>query len=216
MKIFAISGLGADERVFDFLTLEHELIHLPWIKPKSIENITDYSERLIDEYKLKQATDFGILGLSFGGLIAIEISKQINPKVTILISSIETRSDLGLTLRFASKLKLVNFIPKSWFKPPKRIAHFAFGAKNKPLLNAIINDTDLHFTKWAVGVLINWQNKTTLKNLIRIGGTNDLLLPQKGEKILFIDKGTHFMIVDDANQVSAILNRELRNYVRII
>ena len=83
MKIFAISGLGADKRVFKYLILEHDLIPIEWIKPKEKEPIIEYSKRLIKEYGIGNEQEFGILGVSFGGLIATEISKLTKPKFTI-------------------------------------------------------------------------------------------------------------------------------------
>jgi hypothetical protein len=43
MKIYGISELGADKRVFKYLTLEHELIPVDWIKPKKNETLIGYS-----------------------------------------------------------------------------------------------------------------------------------------------------------------------------
>ncbi len=70
MKIYAISGLGADERVFKYLTINYELIPVKWIRPKHKETIHSYSKRLIEEYGIGQETNYGIIGVSFGGLIA--------------------------------------------------------------------------------------------------------------------------------------------------
>ena len=63
MKIFAISGLGADKRVFEYLTLEHELVPVEWVSPKNKETITDYSKRLIEKYAIGTENNFGILGV---------------------------------------------------------------------------------------------------------------------------------------------------------
>ncbi|MGB0839278.1 MAG: hypothetical protein ACPGXL_04005 [Chitinophagales bacterium] len=35
MKLYGISGLGADQRVFQYLNLDCELIPLDWIEPKN-------------------------------------------------------------------------------------------------------------------------------------------------------------------------------------
>tara|TARA_R110002126_G_scaffold55819_6_gene149726 strand:+ start:36672 stop:37151 length:480 start_codon:yes stop_codon:yes gene_type:complete len=158
MKIFAISGLGADQRVFKFLTLKHELIPIEWIKPQKKETIIEYSKRLIEKHQIENEKEFGILGVSFGGLIATEISKITNPKITILISSVETKNELSGIIRLFGKTKIIELIPERFLKPPKFIAHFMFGTKNKELLNSILDDTDLNFTKWAIRALINWQN----------------------------------------------------------
>ena len=210
MKIFAISGLGADERVFKYLTLDYELITVEWIKPKKKEPIIEYSKRLIKEYGIENEEDFGILGVSFGGLIAAEISKLIKPNFTILISSVETRSELTRIVKIFGKTKIIEFIPEKLLNPPKIIAHFMFGTKKKKLLNSILDDTDLSFTKWAIRELLNWKNESKLMNLIKIGGTNDKMLPPKGENTILIKKGEHFMIVDKADEISKIINRKIK------
>lgn len=210
MKIFAISGLGADERVFKYLTLEHDLITIVWLKPKTKEPIIEYSKRIIKEYGIENEQDFGLLGVSFGGLIATEISKLTKPKFTILISSVATRNELSSIIKLSGTLKLIELIPQKLFNLPKPIAHFIFGAKHKELLNAILDDTDLSFTKWALRELLNWQNESHLSNLIKISGTKDKLLPPKGTNTILIDKGEHFMIVDNAKEISSILNKEIK------
>lgn len=210
MRIFGIGGLGADKRVFEYLTLNRELIPIEWIKPQKDEHIEDFSKRLISKYQLDKEDDIGILGVSFGGLVATEISKIINPRLTILISSAETRSELGLLIKLAGKLKIINLIPKQILNPPKSIAHFMFGTDNKELLNLILDDTDLDFLKWALKELVNWKNETQLNNVIKIGGTNDKLLPPKDNSTILIEKGEHFMIVDKAQEISEIINDRIR------
>jgi hypothetical protein len=210
MKIFAISGLGADKRVFKYLILEHDLIPIEWIKPKEKEPIIEYSKRLIKEYGIGNEQEFGILGVSFGGLIATEISKLTKPKFTILISSVETRSELNGIIKLAGKSKLIELIPEKLLNPPKSIAHFMFGTEKKELLNSILKDTDLNFTKWAIRELMNWKNQSHLPNLIKIGGTKDKLLQPKGENTILVDKGEHFMIVDRAKEISNIINEEIK------
>ncbi|MDX1349668.1 MAG: alpha/beta hydrolase [Putridiphycobacter sp.] len=212
MKIYAISGLGADERVFKYLSLEHELVPISWIKPQNKESIIDYSQRLIDKYDLRNEKDFGVLGVSFGGLIATEISKLLNPIFTILISSAETRDNLNGVIKLVGKSKLIELIPERLFNPPKPIAHFLFGTDKKELLNSILDDTDLNFAKWATRALINWQNQTSLSNLIKIGGSKDKLLAPKGKNTIIIENGEHFMIVDRADEISEIINEKIKTY----
>lgn len=213
MKIYGISGLGADKRVFKYLTLEHELIPIDWIKPKKRETLIEYSERLIKKYEIGNEEEFGILGVSFGGLVATEISKLKKPKFTILISSVETRKELTGIIKLVGKLKLIELIPEKLLNPPKIVAHFMFGTKKKELLNSIIDDTDLSFTKWAVRELMLWNNETRLVNLIKIGGTKDKLLPPKGQNTILIENGEHLMIVDKAKQVSEIINEKIKMHL---
>ena len=212
MKIFAISGLGADKRVFKYLTLEHELIPVEWIKQKKKEPIIEYSKRLIKEYGIGNEQEFGILGVSFGGLIATEISKLAKPKFTILISSVETKNELSQIIRIFGKTKIIELIPEIFLNPPKLIARFMFGTKKKELLNSILDDTDLNFTKWAIRELVNWKNESKLLNLIKIGGSKDKMLPPKEKNTILIDKGEHFMIVDKAEEISKIINGKIKTH----
>ena len=117
MKIYAISGLGADERVFKFLKLNAHIEVLHWIKPKRDESIQDYALRLSS--KINTDEKFCLMGVSFGGLIAIEISKILNPELTILISSAKTESELPLIYKTFGKTKISKFLPKAFFDPPK-------------------------------------------------------------------------------------------------
>jgi len=210
MNIYGISGLGADERVFKYLTLEHKIIPVNWLKPKKHESIEKYSKRLLKKYNIDKDFDFIIIGVSFGGLIAVEISKFCNPNLTILISSIETRNELSKFLQLLKKLRIIRLIPTQLFNPPRKFAHFLFGTKKTELLNSILDDTDLGLAKWAVTSLINWKNSTKLNNIIKIKGNKDKLLPPKGNDEIIIEGGEHFMIVDKADEISEIINKQLK------
>lgn len=209
MKYFAISGLGADKRVFQYLNLNIRLIPIDWIAPKDNETITEYSSRLIHKYNIDKEL-FVIIGVSFGGLIATEISKLVQPELTFLISSAETRNELSGFLKLMGKIGIIDIIPRKFLKPPKLIAKYLFGTKQKNLLNAIIDDTDLKFAKWAIKELLSWKNETSLDKVVKIGGSNDKLIPQKAKNTILIDGGGHFMIVDRADEISFIIIDEIK------
>lgn len=210
MKLYAISGLGADKRVFDYLTLDCEIVHLDWIKPKKEEKIEEYAFRL--SQKINEKDKFGIIGVSFGGLVAVEISKITTPEINLLISSAETKKELRSIYKGFGKTKLIKLIPEKLFDIPRGIAKFLFGTNETKLLNNILNDTDTSFTKWAVNELINWKNEEKLENCIQINGTKDKLIPLKNkENKILIEGGQHFMIVDKANEISSIINNKLKD-----
>lgn len=210
MIIYCIGGLGADKRVFNCLKLDYPIEVLDWIPSLRNENISEYAQRLIRNTSFKEP--FVLLGVSFGGLIAVEISKMIKPKLLLLISSVEVSSQLRLIYRVLGKTKILKIIPKRLFLPPKFLANYLFGAKNKKLLNQIIRDTDLKFAKWAVNQLACWQNDEVLEDCIIISGTKDKLMPYyKTDRTVLIENGGHFMIVDKAKEISEIINKELRS-----
>lgn len=209
MKLYAISGLGADHRVYDQLHLNCPVQHLTWLEPKNKEEISQYALRMASQ--IQKTGPFGIMGVSFGGLVAVEMSKLLKPQLTILISSAETKNELPLLYRFFGMTRIITLIPHFFFMPPKRLMHWVFGAINKGLLSEILNDADSRFTRWALQALCSWRNQLALANpVLRIGGAKDKLLPPRytGESTI-LDEGEHFMIVDRADEISEIINQKL-------
>jgi hypothetical protein len=51
MKLYGISGLGADKRVFNLLKLEYKVHCVDWIKPYKKESLESYVGRLSEVAK---------------------------------------------------------------------------------------------------------------------------------------------------------------------
>ena len=210
MKIYCISGLGADYRAFQYLELqEHEMIHIPWIEPRKGELLPAYALRLIEPFNLSQP--YILMGLSLGGMMSVEISKIHKPEKLILISSIMGKHELPKRLSFAGKLGLHKVVPKAVVKTPNPLVNYLFGAQSKvkQLLAEILKDTDEVFLDWALNAILNWQNTQTVM-AHRIHGTNDHVLPVPMDRIQYpIKKGGHLMIVDHAREVSHAIRQIL-------
>ena len=210
MKIYSFSGLGADQRVFSLLKLSssYEIVNIGWIPPKASEGIKAYSLRISKIIETNEP--FGLLGLSFGGLIVQEISLILKPKITIVISSINSKSQIPFALRV-----LPNFILKSipiyFFKVPKPLSNYIFSAQKKDLLHQIIGDTDPEFVKWALFAFKNWKEEQNgTKNVFFVSGEKDRLF-KPIENAVVVKNGGHFMVVDLADKLSVIINDILVN-----
>lgn len=212
--IYGISGLGADKRIFDFLELKYEFTALDWIEPQPKETIKAYVKRLIEVYELATKPNIIIVGVSFGGMIAAEMHELLNTKKTIVISSATKSTELPYLYTLAGKLNLVRCIPKWFLKPNTHLAAFFFGTKRKKLLKAIIQDTDLNFLKWGMFAITKWKKTTDNVDIITIHGDKDKVIPAKGDKNYLLKKGGHFMIVDLADKVSTIINKEIEKILK--
>ncbi len=207
-KIYLISGLGADERIFELLDLEdYEPIHIKWIEPKKHETIKDYALRLSKQIETKKPL---ILGVSFGGMIATEIAKQIDYEKVILISSAKTKNEIPILYRLIGHLNLHRLIPIQFFKQPNFITYWFFGMRTKTekkLLKSILTETDCTFLKWAINSIIKWDNEYQITRKIQIHGSTDKILPKQNIKNVDfeIDEGGHLMIYNRANEISLIL-----------
>lgn len=209
-KVYLISGLGSDERAFRGLLLNGCTIsHIRWITPLRKEPLHEYCRRLL--VQIDDDVEAPILvGLSFGGLVAIEIAKLIKVEKVILISSVGTYLQIPPYFRLAGLLGLHRVANFSIVKHSKKLNEWLFGAKtedDKRLLDAIITDTDLVFAKWALCCVPVWSNLETLSGVYHIHGTKDKIFPYRFVKATHsIEGGSHMMVVTRAEEVNRCIN----------
>lgn len=214
MNVYLISGLGADKRIFSKLKLsaEFNIVHIDWIVPFSNESLVSYAKRLSKVIDVDYP--FALIGVSFGGMIAVEIAKIIFPAVTIIISSTIISKNIPFLYQIAGKLNLLKIVPAKWLKSSNKLTqNYFFGTKSnqeKILLGKIITDTDPFFLKWAIGSILNWKNEIRPKNLYHIHGTKDkILYSSRDQPDFIIENGSHFMVYQKAVEISAIIERLL-------
>ncbi|MEJ0082498.1 MAG: hypothetical protein WDM78_16440 [Puia sp.] len=75
MNLYFISGLGADKRIFQNLVLPEvfKIYYIDWVTVSENESMESYCRRLSSQ--INTLEPFSLVGLSFGGVIAIEMSK---------------------------------------------------------------------------------------------------------------------------------------------
>ncbi len=209
MRIYTISGLGADQRVFQYLRLGAELVPLEWIPHHPGDDLASYARRL--SAGIDTARPFGFLGVSFGGAVAVEISRVCEPRFLMLISSITQRKQFPWLAGTKVATGILRLSPEQAFDPPRWLAYWLFGTTHQTLLKDILDQTDLTFAKWAVQALLTWPAQLPPNvPLLRIHGARDRLLSPSGLPTeVVIPNGHHLMIVDQAAAVSATVNEWL-------
>ncbi|ARS36249.1 alpha/beta hydrolase [Pontibacter actiniarum] len=214
-KVYFLSGLGADWRMFQFLKLPDYLPqqHIQWVEPRHIDEPgQEYVHRLKE-----QVTDPDpiLVGMSYGGLVAIELSKVLKPRKTILISSLATRHALPTIYRKLGKTKLHRWMPLKLMQSAVPLAPFFFGAHTKPeklLLKGAIMYIDEKLLRWSLGQLLVWPQEEILPGLVQIHGTRDLVLPLHDRPdIIKVQGGEHLMVMHQADEISAILSKILED-----
>ncbi|WP_235830379.1 alpha/beta hydrolase [Paenimyroides tangerinum] len=206
-KVYIFSGLGADYRAFnniDFGDLPIE--HIAWIEIENNETIESYAKRISE--KLSDENPI-LIGLSFGGILLMEIAKIKRYQKIILIASAKDKFEIPLIYRLLGKLKFNRLIPKSILKKPNPILFWLFGAKTieeKKLLCEILKDTDPDFLSWAINEISNWKNKTIPKNVVHIHGNKDKIIPFKNVKSNYIiQNGGHLMTMNKADEIQKLI-----------
>src|SRR6185295_12662907 len=104
MEIYILSGLGADERVFKSIDFgNHEIHFIQWVPPLLNESIEEYSKRISTQIKSPRPI---LIGLSFGGMMAVAISKHIETEKIILIASAKTKKEIPFYFRTIGALQI--------------------------------------------------------------------------------------------------------------
>ncbi len=202
--IYCISGLGADEKIFTNLNLRgYDLRYIPWIRPHKNERIEGYAKRMSEHIKENDAV---LLGVSFGGMMGIEIAKQMPLRKLIIVSSIKSASELPRWMKTAGKLKLDKLLPVSIHKYTEKIGNSRLGVstkEEKEMVRSYRKNADLVFVDWAITQILNWKNNWQPENIIHIHGDRDKIFPVKKIKTTFIIKdGTHMIIYNRAVEIS--------------
>ncbi len=213
MKVHFISGLGADERVFEYLSLPGlERIYVKWIIPISGESISQYARRLLPQ--IDTEGEVILVGMSFGGLMAQEIAKLIPCKKIILISSVKSEQEYDWKLNMIRYTKVYKLIPTYVVrKASLLVGGYYFSIQNRreaELLREIIRQTDSHFLEWAIGQIMTWKNNASNPNLVHIHGACDRIFPPyKIDRAILIPNAGHFMVVNKCNVLSSSLMRQI-------
>jgi pimeloyl-ACP methyl ester carboxylesterase len=210
--IYCISGLGADEKVFQFLDLSFaKPFFIQWITPLKNETLHGYAMRIKEQF-IYDVNPL-ILGLSLGGMLAVEIAKS-NPTATVIvISSAKTKKEIPFFLRMFKYAPVYKILPMPLVRRSSHIQQYFLGANldsTKKYLKNVLTHMDPEFYRWAVHALLSWDNEIMPPNVTHIHGTSDNLLPYSYVTAdITIKNAGHLMIVENAEEVSACLKQIL-------
>ncbi len=215
-KIYCIPGFGADEKIFAHLSINNaELVFINWLKPAPKELYKDYVLRMAEKI---QDPDPVIIGVSFGGMVALEIAKARPVKQLILVSSIKSTEELPRKWRLIGRLRLNHIFPIKRIQANERFFAMAnkrlgaFTREEQEFANHYRRIIDKDYMIWALNQILNWRNADFPSNIVHIHGDADLLFPIKPLRPTHVIRGgTHMMIVNRAAEISAIINEVLKN-----
>ncbi len=213
-NIYVISGLGADRNVFQKIQLEkYNLVYIHWVAVSKSESMNTYAKHLLPQIKEENPL---IMGVSLGGMLALEIAKLIPVKKVISVSSIISYDELPFHFQIASKLRLQKILPIYTFSKGNKLTYWLFGATNehnRKILKKAFENLDKAFLYWALNAILTWGNRTIPKNFYRIHGTSDLILPQKKRSNydFIIENGSHLMILEKYQEISYKIEKILKS-----
>ncbi len=213
-QVYCLCGLGSDERIFSRLNWnkDWDIHYLHWLIPQSNEAISDYARRMSSNINTGNAI---LIGVSFGGMLCIEIAKHIPVDKVILISSIQSYHELPRWMRVSGRLKLDALIPGKalqQMRPLKLLSpieNYFLGAitkEEKQLAEEYRKKVDPGYLKWSIHQILNWKNEWAPTQVYHLHGDNDKILPIKNVRSTHvITGGRHFMVYTNPQKISAVL-----------
>jgi hypothetical protein len=208
MKLYVISGLGADFKVLERIHFpdQLEVVFIDWLIPIKDEIFGDYVKRMAE--KIDVSEPFSLLGYSFGGIIVQEIDKIKPAEKIVILGSIKSDKEKSRFIKFGEITKIPQFLPEKMFNL-KSLMMYSFARKlvdpRNPKLMQYVKVTDQYYLKWSIEKISTWKANINPK-VIQILGSKDIVFPLKYSKPEYIvEGGTHLFPATKSREVSRIL-----------
>jgi hypothetical protein len=210
--IYAIPGLGTTKELFSRLKIDRaELKVLDWPELSEMDTLETYAQKFSIQIDTRQP--YYLMGVSFGGMLCMELNKILKPEKIFLVSSCKSPAE------FPGRLKLFRFLPlyklmsEAQLKKMAENSYPILGFEKKYLkeFRAMLDQMKPHYFKRSIQCLMHW-NSTAIAsgNIIQIHGDADRLLSLRNVKADFIiRKGTHAAILYQAEEISEIINTHI-------
>ena len=209
MKLYVISGLGADFKVLEKINFPEnlEVVFLDWLIPENKEDFHHYVERMAA--RVDDSEPFALLGYSFGGLIVQEIDKIKPAEKVVIMGSIKSDKEKSRFIKFGEMSRITKYLPQRMFNVKSAavysVARNIVDPKN-PKLMEYFTVRDQYYLKWGIEKVSDWKFEENPK-VIQILGSKDIVFPVKYSKPDYIvQNGTHLFPATKPKQVSKILN----------
>lgn len=206
MKLYIISGLGADKKILEKLVFNSgiEPVHIPCLIPEKDENFYNYVQKIAE--KIDDSEEFYLLGYSFGGILVQEIHKIKPAKKVVILGSIRSDHEKSKLMKICKKIGFVKYLPLRIFSSPifysflKKI----FDSEN-PMLMQYFQMKDPYYLKWSINRILQWKSDET-DGVIQILADKDIIFPLKNSRPDFVIKNaTHLFPITKHREVSKIL-----------
>lgn len=210
MKLYIISGLGADYKVLEKLTFpQHlEVVFIDWLIPAHQESFEEYVKRMSE--KIDDSQPFYMLGYSFGGIVVQEIHRFKKAEKVVILGSIKSDAEKSSIIKIGQYTKIPKLLPQSIFNE-KNFSRYSiirrwFDPKN-PKVIQYFRVRDPYYLKWSIEKISDWK-KEEQPEVIQILGERDIVFPLKNSTPDYVIKnGTHLFPATKHREVSEILKQ---------
>jgi len=205
--LILLPGVGGDAHLFARQRAAFpELVVPSWIEPERNESLVDYAARFAKVIDPGQACFIG--GMSFGGVVAIEVATHLLTRECYLFGSVRSPREIPKRLRFFTYFTDLIMIPK-WLSP---LALRIGGRRLSPAIRGTLHklkDADGRFLRWASKALLKWQPSAGVQQLriVQIHGDRDRVFPVRR---VTADK----VVAGAGHMVSMTRSKEVNQFLR--
>jgi pimeloyl-ACP methyl ester carboxylesterase len=150
-----------------------------------------------------------LLGVSFGGIMAIEIAKLFPAATVILVSSIRHWRQLPLPIKMTAHLGLGKWRPPANLRLLAPLQDYFLGVETRAdsqLVREYRGNVDPHYLQWSIRQIAGWQNEWQPASFYHIHGSKDRIFPiNLVEPTHVVDGGGHLMIHNRSAEINKIL-----------
>jgi pimeloyl-ACP methyl ester carboxylesterase len=200
IPVYFMPGLAASPTIFERIALPEatfETVLLEWEIPLDKENLTDYAKRMTQKITHKNPV---LIGVSFGGILVQEMTKYIEVRKTIIISSVKSNLEFPRRMKMAKSTKAYKLIPLNLLLNIENLTKFSFGKKINQrieLYEKFLSVRDKHYLDWAIEQVVLWDRTVVDEKVIHIHGDADDVFPIKYiTNCIVVKGGTHIMILN--------------------
>jgi len=216
MKVYFIPGLGADYRLYNNIQIQDATPHfLEWMEPGYCKSLEEYARNFVPLIDTTQP--FALCGTSMGGMVAIELSKIIQPQKLILISTVKTKNEFPPHLRILAKTRLHEVLNNALRPTLAAMMDVLVSWQDeteRTIFLDMLNKSTPEYLRFAIDACVNWNNEVMPVNYLHLHGTLDPLFPiNKLTNVTAVEGGNHFMVYEKGEEISRIITDvlELKN-----
>jgi pimeloyl-ACP methyl ester carboxylesterase len=166
VRLIMLPGLGTDARFLKPQQDGHLPLDIPDLPPPQLdETVAQYAQRVAAAVRVPRGP-FILAGVSFGGILALEMAPLLKPSAVVLVASCRSTGILASwTRRLGPKLR---FVPGPLCKPLVGLMlwwycrHERLSPRQQLLMTTMYRDSPSIFFRWAAVRLTNWQCSVAL------------------------------------------------------
>lgn len=207
LNYYLIPGMGANRRLYENYHLPGKIHVLEWEYAKGAQTLGDYARYIAPKINTKNNV---LVGSSMGGMLAVELSRIIQPLLTVLISAPIGRQQFPRSLKALDTMGIHRALtPNALFKLTKLCDTF-MGFKTKEqrtMFYEMMQSNGPEFLHYSVNAVLGWKNVTPPDgSYIQVLGDKDQLFDATKIPGAIVLKGSgHFSTYEKSEEICSVI-----------